>query len=230
MKNYAIIVAGGSGTRFGGAVPKQFVPLCGKPVLMHTINRFASYFQTVQLGGSIIVVLPEVHVAMWKTLCEQNHFTVPHLVVVGGETRYHSVLNALNHIEVVNSGDVVAVHDGVRPLVSLEVIEAAFNMARQQKSAIPVVAMTDSVRALDARGGSHALDRASLRAVQTPQAFDLSLLKSAYLQPYEDTFTDDASVYERLGRQVALIDGDERNIKITSVKDLSIAQMMMDDE
>lgn len=230
MKNYAIIVAGGSGTRFGGAVPKQFVPLCGKPVLMHTINKFASYFQTSPSGGSILVVLPKVHVAMWKSLCDQYRFTVPHLVVEGGETRYHSVLNALNAIEVVSDGDVVAVHDGVRPLVSLEVIEAAFNTARQQKSAIPVVAMTDSVRALDAGGGSHALDRAALRAVQTPQAFDLSLLKSAYLQPYEDTFTDDASVYERLGKQVELIDGDERNIKITSAKDLSIAQMLMDDE
>ena len=230
MKNYTIIVAGGSGTRFGSVVPKQFVPLAGRPVLMRTIERFASFYSThAAVSGEIIVVLPKAHFDTWRSLCDEYGFAVAHRLVAGGQTRFHSVLNGLNAITDADAGAVVAIHDGVRPLVPMRVIEAAFDAARETGAAIPVVPVTDSVRMLDACGHSQALMRSALRAVQTPQAFGLDVLREAYRQPYDDAFTDDASVVESAGHEVCLIEGDVRNIKITNSSDLRVAEMLMND-
>lgn len=228
MKNYTIIVAGGSGTRFGGVVPKQFVLLAGLPVLMHTIECFNRYnVEHEECCGEIIVVLPEAHFATWRSLCVEHSFVVPHRLVAGGATRFHSVLNGLNVIECTCPDAVVAIHDGVRPLVPQRVIDEAFTTARRRGTAIPVTPVTDSVRMVDVTGYSHALMRSALRAVQTPQAFQLALLRDAYAQPYDAMFTDDASVVEHCGCEVCLIDGDVRNIKITNAGDIQFAEMLM---
>lgn len=218
MKNYAVIVAGGSGSRFGSAVPKQFVPLCGKPVLMHTIAKFASVSDT-----SIILVIPQAHFGWWQELCEEHNFAIPHKVVAGGSSRFQSVKNALATIVNAEAGDIVSVHDGVRPLVSVELIARAFEQARKQGSAIPVVPVTDSVRKVSG-SQSEALERSALRAVQTPQVFDARLLLSAYDTEFSEFFTDDASVVETAGHSVSLIDGETTNIKITHPIDLIVAE------
>lgn len=218
MKNYAVIVAGGSGSRFGSAVPKQFVPLCGKPVLMHTIAKFASVSDT-----SIILVIPQAHFGWWQELCEEHNFVIPHKVVAGGSSRFQSVKNALATIVNAEAGDIVSVHDGVRPLVSVELIARAFEQARKQGSAIPVVPVTDSVRKVSG-SQSEALERSALRAVQTPQVFDARLLLSAYDTEFSEFFTDDASVVETAGHSVSLIDGETTNIKITHPIDLIVAE------
>lgn len=218
MKNYAVIVAGGSGSRFGSAVPKQFVPMCGKPVLMHTIAKFASVSDT-----SIILVIPQAHFGWWQELCEEHNFVIPHKVVAGGSSRFQSVKNALATIANAEAGDIVSVHDGVRPLVSVELIARAFEQARKQGSAIPVVPVTDSVRKVSG-SQSEALERSALRAVQTPQVFDARLLLSAYDTEFSEFFTDDASVVETAGHSVSLIDGETTNIKITHPIDLIVAE------
>lgn len=218
MKNYAVIVAGGSGSRFGSAVPKQFVPMCGKPVLMHTIAKFASVSDT-----SIILVIPQAHFGWWQELCEEHNFAIPHKVVAGGSSRFQSVKNAMATIVNAEAGDIVSVHDGVRPLVSVELIARAFEQARKQGSAIPVVPVTDSVRKVSG-SQSEALERSALRAVQTPQVFDARLLLSAYDTEFSEFFTDDASVVETAGHSVSLIDGETTNIKITHPIDLIVAE------
>lgn len=218
MKTIAIIVAGGSGTRFGAQVPKQFLALQGKPVLMRTIEAFK--------GFDVIVTLPAGQMDVWRDLCSEHGFTVAHRVVAGGETRWHSVKNALDSIGSVSDVDVIAVHDGVRPLASADLINRCMATAREQGSAIPVVMLNDSVRQVDG-DGSHALDRSTLRAVQTPQAFDARLLMAAYGQPFDPTFTDDASVVERSGHAVTLVEGDPVNLKITRPMDLALAEYLL---
>ena len=219
MRTIAIIVAGGSGTRFGAELPKQFLILKGQPILMRTIQAFGD-------GFDVIVTLPEGQIDLWQELCRQHKFDVPHRVVPGGETRWHSVKNALDSIGDVDCVDVIAVHDGVRPMVTAEIISRTLEAARRDGAAIPVVALNDSVRQVDG-DNSHALDRSSLRAVQTPQAFDARLLVDAYRQPYEPTFTDDASVVEKFGRQVTLVEGDPMNLKITRPMDLALAEYLL---
>lgn len=221
MKNYAVIVAGGSGSRFGSAVPKQFVPMCGKPVLMHTIAKFASVSDT-----SIILVIPQAHFGWWQELCEEHNFAIPHKVVAGGSSRFQSVKNALATIVNAEADDIVSVHDGVRPLVSVELIARAFEQARKQGSAIPVVPVTDSVRKVSG-SQSEALERSALRAVQTPQVFDARLLLSAYDTEFSEFFTDDASVVETAGHSVSLIVGETTNIKITHPIDLIVAEYIV---
>ncbi|MBR4219283.1 MAG: 2-C-methyl-D-erythritol 4-phosphate cytidylyltransferase [Bacteroidales bacterium] len=221
MKTYVIIVAGGSGTRFGGPIPKQFLPLAGRPVLMHTIDAFTGF------ADEIIVVLPQAHHATWQQLCQQHDYSVPHRVVTGGDTRFHSVKNALDTITEAHPDALVAVHDGVRPLVSRELIGRVMHAAAQGGGAIPVVPVTDSIRHLDANGGSHPVVRSALRAVQTPQCFHLNALMQAYQFPTTNDVTDDAMQFELLGHSVALVDGDARNIKITGPADLAIAEMLM---
>lgn len=224
MTRYTIIVAGGKGSRFGSDIPKQFLPLAGMPVLMHTINRFA------ECNTHIVVVLPKTQITDWETLCREHSFTTPHATVSGGNTRFASVKNALDTITP-QEGDLIAVHDGVRPLVTREIIEEAFNTALSHGSAIPVVEVTDTTRQLDDNGvTSHALLRASLRAVQTPQIFDALLLKSAYDVPFTEAFTDDASVVETFGHSVTLTHGSPRNIKITHSIDLLIAEELLRNE
>ena len=224
MKTIAIIVAGGSGTRFGAEVPKQFLELGGKPILMRTIESFEQSME----GGNheIIVTLPADQKDLWRDLCERHGFAVPHRVVPGGESRWHSVKNALDSIGDPADVDVIAVHDGVRPLAGIELIKRVFDVARRDGAAIPVVMLNDSVRQVVGKE-SHALDRSSLRAVQTPQAFDARLLLNAYRQPYQQTFTDDASVVEAAGHNVTLVEGDPHNLKITRPMDLALAEYLL---
>ena len=223
MKTIAIIVAGGSGTRFGAQLPKQFLELGGKPILMRTIEAFEE-----NRDGSfdVIVTLPADQMALWHELCEKHAFDVPHRVVAGGETRWHSVKNALDSIDDIADVDVIAVHDGVRPLATTDLIGRVLEAARRDGAAIPVVSLNDSV--CQVMGGiSHALDRSTLRAVQTPQAFDARLLVDAYSQPYQPIFTDDASVVEQLDRSVTLVEGDPYNLKITRPIDLVLAEYIL---
>lgn len=227
-KCYSVIVAGGSGVRFGSVLPKQFVLLSGKPVLMHTLERFAAYYAShTDVEGEIILVLPQAHMATWQELCDKYTFVVEHRVVTGGDTRFQSVLNALNSLPTDDTDAVVAIHDGVRPLVSTEIIENAFKVARENGSAIPVTPITDSIRKVGVDGNSQAIKRSELRAVQTPQAFRLEELREAYSVLYNDSFTDDASVYEHLGYRVTLIDGNPENIKITNSGDIAIAEILL---
>ena len=220
MKTIAIIVAGGSGTRFGAELPKQFLELGGKPVLMRTIEAFGDD------AVDVVVTLPADQMDFWREVCGRYAFAVPHRVVAGGKTRWHSVKNALDSIEGVADVDVIAVHDGVRPLATADLIHRVLEAARRDGAAIPVVTLNDSVRQVDG-DASHALDRSSLRAVQTPQAFDARLLLEAYRQPFDPTFTDDASVVERAGHGVTLVEGDPQNLKITRPMDLALAEYLL---
>lgn len=217
MKRYAIIVAGGSGRRFGGNMPKQFLPLNGTPVLMHTIRKFAA------CTDAVVVVLPSSQQSYWQQLCAEHHFSVAHTVVSGGDSRFQSVKNGLQRLSL-QASDLVAVHDGVRPLVSEALIDRTFAMAEQCGAAIPAIAVTDSVRQVAESGASIALDRASLRAVQTPQTFRADALLKAYEVAYAPFFTDDASVYEHSGGTVALVEGETTNIKITHPIDIVMAE------
>lgn len=220
MKKYALIVAGGKGLRMGGELPKQFLPLGdGKPVLMHTLEAFNRYDSHIEL----ILVLPEDQQAYWKQLCEEHQFTLPHSVVNGGETRFHSVKNGLGLIP---GEGVVGVHDGVRPFVSTEVIARCYEVAAVNKAVIPVIEVVETVRHLTA-GGSETVSRNDYRLVQTPQVFDVSLIKAAYSQEYTPFFTDDASVVEAMGASVALVEGNRENIKITTPFDLKIASALI---
>lgn len=223
MKTVAIIVAGGSGTRFGAELPKQFLELGGKPILMRSIEAFAN---SGNCPVDVIVTLPSDQMDLWQRLCDRYGFDVPHRVVPGGETRWHSVKHALDSMGDVNEVDIIAVHDGVRPMVTADVICRTIVAARRDGAAIPVVALNDSVRQVVGEA-SHALDRSALRAVQTPQAFDARLLLDAYSLPYQPTFTDDASVVEQLGHPITLVEGDPHNLKITRPMDLALAEYLL---
>ena len=223
MKTLAIIVAGGSGTRFGAELPKQFLELKGRPILMRTIEAFGQFGDC---PVDVIVALPADQMDLWQRLCDQYGFDVPHRVVAGGETRWHSVKNALDSIDDINEVDIIAVHDGVRPLITTDLISRTIEAARRDGAAVPVVALNDSVRQVMGEV-SHALDRSTLRAVQTPQAFDARLLHDAYSLPYQPTFTDDASVVECAGYQVTLVEGDPHNLKITRPMDLALAEYLL---
>ena len=231
MRKFAIIVAGGSGTRFGSALPKQFLPLAGLPVLMHTVRKFA------QCGARVVLVLPEAQRELWSELCAEYRFDVECTVVNGGSSRFESVKNGLAAVEALASnvggdaaaecGSVVAVHDGVRPLVSATVIERAYDDAAIYGSAVPVVPVTDSIRQIDADGTSHAMRRDELVAVQTPQTFTLDALSAAYEADFSPLFTDDASVMEAAGHKIHLIEGNHDNMKITHPCDIAIAEYLM---
>lgn len=220
--NYIIIVAGGKGMRMGSELPKQFIPIGGKPVLMHTITRFHTYDAALQ----IILVLPESQQTYWKGLCETHNFTIPHTIVNGGATRFESAKNGLSAIPDDEEG-LVGIHDGVRPFVSSKVIAACFEAAHEEFAAIPVLPVTDSIRYIDAHGGGKNVQRADYRIVQTPQVFDVSLLKRAYSQPYQPHFTDDASVVEALGCHVSMVEGNRENIKLTTPFDLKVAEILL---
>lgn len=223
MRTIAIIVAGGSGTRFGAELPKQFLELDGRPVLMRTIETFS---EPGSGALEVIVTLPQGQMELWKRLCDKYTFAAHHRVVAGGETRWHSVKNALDSIVDTDDVDVIAVHDGVRPLVTAALIDRVMETARREGAAIPVVMLNDSVRQVEG-DDSHALDRSSLRAVQTPQAFNARLLFEAYSHPYQPTFTDDASVVEQHGHPISLVEGDPQNLKITRPMDLALAEYLL---
>lgn len=220
--DYIIIVAGGKGLRMGSEVPKQFLEVGGLPILMHTINRFATYDDKMQ----IILVLPHEQQDYWRELCEKYDFRVPHTIVDGGDTRFQSSKNGVMAIPADVTDGVVGIHDGVRPFVSAEVIERCFETAREEYAAIPVVPVVDTIRYIDKHGGGKNVMRDDYRIVQTPQVFDLSLMRQAFNQPYRESFTDDASVVEALGCSVQMVEGNRENIKITSPFDLKLAQIL----
>ena len=219
--DYVIIVAGGKGLRMGSDIPKQFLPIGGKPVLMRTLERFRTYSDDLQ----IILVLPEAQQDYWRQLCEEYHFDVEYQLANGGQTRFHSVQNGLALVPD-NAEGVVGVHDGVRPFPSIEVIRNCYETAREKKAVIPVIPVVETVRHLE-NEGSVTVPRNDYRLVQTPQTFDIQLLKAANHQPYNDGFTDDASVVESYGHAITLVDGNRENIKITTPYDMKIAEVLI---
>jgi 2-C-methyl-D-erythritol 4-phosphate cytidylyltransferase len=221
MKEYVIIVAGGKGLRMGSDIPKQFLPIGGRPVLMRTIERFREYSPTLQ----IILVLPKAQQDYWQELCQEYHFNVEYQLADGGETRFHSVQHGLALIPDDAEG-VVGVHDGVRPLPSIDVIRNCYETAREKKAVIPVIPVVETVRHLQGEV-SVTVPRNDYRLVQTPQCFDIQLLKAANRQPYNDGFTDDASVVEAFGFAITLVEGNRENIKITTPYDLKIAEVLV---
>ena len=219
--DYIIIVAGGKGLRMGSDIPKQFLPIGGRPVLMRTLERFREYSKDIQ----IILVLPEAQQAYWHELCQEYHFDVEYTLANGGQTRFHSVQNGLAKVPDDAIG-VVGVHDGVRPFPSIEVIRNCYTTAREKKAVIPVIPVVETVRHLEGEQ-SKTVPRDAYRLVQTPQTFDIQLLKAANRQPYNDGFTDDASVVEAFGYNITLVEGNRENIKITTPYDLKIAEVLI---
>lgn len=219
MKKSIVIVAGGKGLRMGGDIPKQFLPVKGMPVLMRTIQRFYDYDNAMQ----IVLVLPEAQQGYWKQLCEEYRFSLPYVLANGGETRFHSVRNGIAKVD--EGVGLIGVHDGVRPFVSVETIAACFDEAARSGAVVPVIDVVETVRHLRAEG-SVTVPRSEYRLVQTPQVFDAELLRSAYGQSYTDFFTDDASVVERYGHAVSLVQGNRENIKITTPYDMRIAEVL----
>ncbi|MCO5948762.1 2-C-methyl-D-erythritol 4-phosphate cytidylyltransferase [Mucilaginibacter flavidus] len=219
-KFFAIIVAGGTGTRMQAAVPKQFLLLAGKPVLMHTIEAFHSS----AANPAIILVLSADYHTYWKELCAEYHFKLPHQLITGGETRFHSVKNGLDLIP--DTDVVIAVHDAVRPLISRTIIENTYQYAAEHGNAVTVVKSRDSVRLMEA-GVSRSLVRDDVYLVQTPQTFKSAQIKKAYEQVYDPKFTDDASVVEETGVKINLFEGSHQNIKITFPEDIAIAEAIL---
>ncbi len=218
MKYSVIIVAGGKGLRMGGDLPKQYIPIQGKPILMRTIEAFYQFNAAMQ----IILVLPTDHQPYWSELCLQHSFTIKHEVAQGGETRFHSVRNGLQ----LAKGDVVGVHDGVRPFVSQEVLTRCYEMAEKTGATIPVIPVVESLRLVQ-HDASKAVDREAYRLVQTPQVFHLDKLQKAYAQDFNPLFTDDASVVEAAGYAITLVEGNRENIKITTPFDLKISSVLL---
>jgi 2-C-methyl-D-erythritol 4-phosphate cytidylyltransferase len=219
MDLFVVIVAGGSGKRMGVDTPKQFLELAGKPVLMHTIERFKQFNDSIE----IVTVLPENQLRYWNELQKKYSFDIPHTFVKGGEKRFFSVRRGL---EFVSSPGLVAIHDGVRPLVKLETIRRCFDAAAKYGNAIPVISPADSLR-IEQDGGNVPINRMEVKQVQTPQVFDVALIKKAYKQEIDPAFTDDASVLEKTGEKIHLVDGNRENIKITNPEDLFIAQTLL---
>lgn len=220
MNNSLIIVAGGKGSRMGTDLPKQFLELNGKPLLFETMRRFYEWNPNLE----IILVMHKDYIQYWVELGRTLNFTIPHEMVIGGEERFHSVKAGLEKIKTTTG--IVGVHDAARPLVSKKVIETSFNSARINGTAVPVLPIQDSIRLVE-NGKSETADRSRFRLVQTPQCFEISLLKKAYEQGYHPRFTDDASVVESLGVQLHLVEGNRENFKITTPEDLRLANVML---
>ncbi len=216
---FAIIVAGGKGERMQTDIPKQFIEIQGKPILMYSIENFNRYDISIQ----IILVLPSGQIEFWHTLCKKHAFEIPHKIVTGGQSRFDSVINGLDAVKL---PALVAVHDGVRPLVSVETITRCFESAEKYGTAIPVIELVDSIRQIT-ETGNQSVDRNAYKLVQTPQIFDGEILKKAYKQDFSPLFTDDASVVEAMGTKIHLVEGNRENIKITTEFDLRIAQITM---
>ena len=219
MNRGCIIVAGGNGTRMGSELPKQFISIAGRPLLMHTIENFFHFDPTIQL----IVVLPKNEIVSWNNLCLQHNFTIPHQVSTGGNTRFQSVKNGLTML---HDCELIAIHDGVRPLVSHDTLRRCFDGALKMGSAIPVLPANESVR-IGTLGKSTPADRSQIFLVQTPQIFRSSIIRESYNQSWIPEFTDDASVVEYSGTPVTLVIGNRENIKITFPEDLEIATLFL---
>lgn len=219
MDKYAVIVAGGKGLRMGNAIPKQFLPLAGKPILYHTIKAFIDAFEDIKL----VLVLPQEQLSYAQMVLQAFEERIDIEIVTGGATRYHSVQNGLESVE---EDSIVFVHDGVRPLVSAELIRACYQQAVEQGTAIPATAVADSLRVL-VGDSSTPIDRNKVRSVQTPQTFKASILLSAFQQEYNPSFTDEATVVEAYGGKVKLIEGEKTNLKLTTPEDMMIAEIVL---
>ena len=216
MQKVALIVAGGKGERMNADTPKQFLLLNDLPILMHTLKQFSQF-------KKIILVLPSAQFDYWDSLCNSYNFTLKHTLVEGGKTRFHSVKNGLGKVD---DESIVAIHDGVRPLVSKSLITRLISQTKDGIGILPVVSIKDSIRKLDGENSTH-IDRSNLYNVQTPQCFISSNIKTAYAQKFSENFTDDASVFERNGGKITTIFGEERNLKITTEEDLKIAKSLV---
>jgi 2-C-methyl-D-erythritol 4-phosphate cytidylyltransferase len=219
LTEHALIVAGGKGTRIKSKIPKQFIELNGKPVLLHTISAFYQYSENI----NIILVLPEDDFETWGVIIKKFDFDKKIILQKGGDTRFQSVKNGLDKID---GEGLVAIHDGVRPLVSPDIIGASFRLAAEHKTAVAAVRLKESIRMTD-QDNTKAMDRSKFRLIQTPQTFDLQLIKKAYQIKDDPSLTDDASVAERAGHVISLFEGSYRNIKITTKEDLLIAESLL---
>jgi 2-C-methyl-D-erythritol 4-phosphate cytidylyltransferase len=219
QKEYAIIVAGGKGTRINSKLPKQFLKLNGKPILLHTLEAFFRYSEKI----SLILVLPEDDFKTWHSICQEFSFAKPVIIQKGGDTRFQSVKNGLAKLE---GEGLVAIHDGVRPLVSPDLIGASFRLAAVHGSAVAAVRLKDSIRVTD-QDQTRAVDRSQYRLIQTPQTFNLQLIKKAYEIKEDLSLTDDASVAEKSGHKISLFEGSYQNIKVTTPEDLIVAQALL---
>jgi 2-C-methyl-D-erythritol 4-phosphate cytidylyltransferase len=219
MKLYAVIVAGGSGKRMGSEMPKQYLEISGKPVLMHTLERFKLFDDSIE----IIAVLPENQLRFWNDLQQKYSFNIPHTLVKGGKARFFSVRNGLKFVD---DSALVAIHDGVRPFVSIETIRRCFDTAGKLGNAVPVIPPSDTLRMVSDKG-STPVNRLIVRQVQTPQVFDSALIRKAYQQDYLPEFTDDATVLEKTGVKINLVEGNRENIKITTPEDLIISAALL---
>ncbi|WP_258100754.1 2-C-methyl-D-erythritol 4-phosphate cytidylyltransferase [Marinoscillum pacificum] len=218
MRKHVIIVAGGSGSRMKQALPKQFIEILGKPIMVHTIEAFLAYDPSIH----IVLVLPEAHLPTWTELKAKYLSSQDVSIAFGGATRFQSVKSGLNQVD----NGLVAIHDAVRPMISKEVIRSSFELAEAKGSGVVMVPLKDSIRE-KGDGGTVARDRSLYYAVQTPQTFRVELIKQAFAQEESPLFTDDASVYEASGKQVEVVSGDYRNIKITTPEDLILAEALL---
>jgi len=216
MQKVALIVAGGKGERMNTDIPKQFLLLNGTPILIHTLKQF-SHFE------EIVLVLPYSQFEYWRELCRTYNFTQKHILVAGGTSRFYSVKNGLEKID---ENSVIAIHDGVRPLISTKLIDSLITKTKNGVGIIPIVPLKDSIRKVEGENSTH-LDRSNLYKVQTPQCFLIKDIKEAYTQEFSDTFTDDASVFEAKGGRITTFLGEEKNLKITTREDLTIANEFM---
>jgi len=220
MKKAVVIVAAGSGRRMGEKLPKQYLQIDGRPILVHTLDRFRHF----DPGMKIVVVLAQAQIEWWEELAASYELGRELKLAEGGPTRYDSVKNGLKHVD---PDMLVGIHDAVRPLVSRGTLERSYHAALREGSGIPVIEINESIRMLDSRSGSIHMDRSTLRIVQTPQVFRSERIKQAYLQAYDPAFTDDASVYESVFGNVTLVEGNRENIKITTPLDLRLASLLM---
>jgi 2-C-methyl-D-erythritol 4-phosphate cytidylyltransferase len=216
---YVIIVAGGKGTRINRNTPKQFLELCGKPILLHTIEAFINYNNSI----TIILVLPGDDIETWNAISKKYNFTPRVIITSGGDTRFQSVRNGL---DMISGNGLVAIHDGVRPLVSNDIISNSFKLAEENQAAVAAVPLKESIRITE-KNSSKAIDRSQFRLIQTPQTFDIQLIKKAYELKEDQSLTDDASVAERGGYKVSLFEGSYENIKITTPEDLIVAEALL---
>lgn len=218
-KKFALIVAGGSGTRMKGNMPKQFIEIAGKPILMHTFEAFLRFDNNIQF----ILVLPEKEMESWQNLCNKHQFSIPHIIAAGGNKRFHSVKSGLDKIK---HDGIVFIHDGVRPLVSMQTLQNCYKKAVKTGNALPVIAPSESVRWIDDHSNK-TVDRSKYFLVQTPQTFCVKEIKDAYQQAHSDKFTDDASVMESAGKKIHPVQGNRENIKITFPEDLQLAALYL---
>ncbi|MDA3930622.1 MAG: 2-C-methyl-D-erythritol 4-phosphate cytidylyltransferase [Prolixibacteraceae bacterium] len=219
MKLFGLIVAGGSGSRMKSELPKQFMLLNKVPVLMHTINVFKQFNSQI----SILIVLPKNQIDTWKEMCAAYNFETEHTIVEGGDERFYSVKNG---IDIIEEEGIVLIHDGVRPLVSKKTIRRCIETTMEKGNAIPAIPLIDSIRITD-KNNNKAVDRSNFVAIQTPQTFYVSEIKEAYNFGFDNSFTDDATVLERLGKKINLVEGNVENIKITNPLDIKIAESLL---